>query len=257
MKIGILGFGIMGSWLAKELAKQNEVAVYDLDKNKTKGYSEGKVLSSLEEFKEFKPEIMINAVSLQNTMKAFESVVELLPKGCILCDVASVKGTLKDFYKKAGFEFVSIHPMFGPTFANVDSLENENAVIMNESGEKGKEFFRNFFSELKLNLHEYGFEEHDKMMAYSLTIPFASSMVFAACVDSKAVPGATFRKHMKIAKGLLSEEDSLLSEILFNPNSLEQIEKVTGRLEFLKHVIKGKDSEEARKFFNKLRENIK
>lgn len=256
MKVVVLGFGNMGSWLAKELAKGSEVAVYDIDKEKTKDYSYGKVLSSPKEIKEFEPELLINAVSLQNTLKAFESVIEFLPKGCIICDLTSVKNGLEKFYKDSGFRFVSIHPMFGPTFANVELLQDENTVIIKESDEDGKKFFREVFGRIGLNIYEYTFEEHDQMMAYSLTLPFAATMVFAACVNSKTVPGTTFRKHMKIAKGLLSEENDLLSEILFNPSSLKQIEKVTARLEFLKHVIKGKDSEEARKFFNKLRENI-
>jgi hypothetical protein len=48
----------------------------------------------------------------------------------------------------------------------------------------------------------------------------------------------------------------LLAEILFNRYSLTQLEKVTARLEFLKHVIKGKDHDEAKKFFGMLRKNI-
>ena len=94
------------------------------------------------------------------------------------------------------------------------------------------------------------------MIAYSLTLPFASTMVFAACMDNTAVPGTTFRKHLEIARGLLSEDDYLLAEILFNPYSLAQLEKVTSRLDFLKHVILARDFEEAQRFFGNLRENI-
>ena len=61
---------------------------------------------------------------------------------------------------------------------------------------------------------------------------------------------------MKNAKGVLSEDDHLLAEILFNPKSLPQLEKITAKLEFLKHIIKAKDYEEAKRFFNKLRKNI-
>ena len=107
-----------------------------------------------------------------------------------------------------------------------------------------------------MNIFECSFEEHDRTIAYSLTLPFASSLVFAACMDTSAVPGSTFKKHRDIARGLLSEDNFLLSEILFNPYSLNQLEKVAGRLEFLKHVIREKDEEEAHKFFQRLRENI-
>lgn len=35
-------------------------------------------------------------------------------------------------------------------------------------------------------------------------------------------PGTTFKKHMAIAKGLLSEDDYLLQEILFNPRTRDK-----------------------------------
>jgi hypothetical protein len=95
------------------------------------------------------------------------------------------------------------------------------------------------------------------MMAYSLTLPFVSSMVFSSCVSTSAVPGTTFRKHLDVARGLLAEDDFLLAEIIFNTHSLAQLEKITGRLNFLWHIIRNRDTEEARRFFDVLRKNIK
>ncbi len=256
MKIVILGFGKMGSWFAKQLATANEVAVYDVDTKKVRDTGNIQVLSGASELATFKPELLINAVSLQNTIKAFDDVLSHLPKDCIISDIASIKSELPDFYKKIGFRFVSMHPMFGPTFANMDSLKEESAIIVKEGDEQGKQFFRKFYSSLGLKVFEYSFKEHDDMMAYSLTTPFAASLVFAACVDRTAVPGTNFARQMKNAKGVLSEDDHLLAEILFNPKSLPQLEKITARLEFLKHIIKGRDFEEAKRFFNKLRKNI-
>jgi prephenate dehydrogenase len=95
------------------------------------------------------------------------------------------------------------------------------------------------------------------MIAYSLALPFASTLVFAACMERSTVPGTTFKKHLEIARGLLSEDDYLLAEVIFGPHSLEQLEKVTSRLEFLKHVIRAKDFEEVRAFFARLRQNLR
>ena len=75
-------------------------------------------------------------------------------------------------------------------------------------------------------------------------------------MKNTTVPGTTFKRHLTIAKGLLSEDDHLLAEILFNEYTLEQLERVTSRLEFLKHVIKARDYDEVRRFFAQLRENI-
>jgi len=257
MKIAILGAGHMGSWLVDRLSADHSVAVCDINKTRVTKLSNVLKLKSYSDFKNFQPELFINAVSLQNTIRAFESCLPYLPADCIISDVASVKGSIPDFYRKTPFRFVSVHPMFGPTFANVDKLSDENVIIITESDEQGKLFFRNMFSTLGLSIYEYSFDEHDRMIAYSLTLPFASTMVFAACMDNTTVPGSTFKKHLEISRGLMSEDDFLLSEILFNKYSLPELEKVTSRLDFLKHVIRARDLEEAAKFFDRLRNNIK
>ena len=251
-----MGAGHMGAWLVEEFCLDHDVAVYDTDRRKLKYFFNVRRLLELTEVKEFEPELLINAVSLPNLYKAFSDALPYIPEDCILSDIASVKTGIHDYYKKLGKRFVSTHPMFGPTFANIRDLRNENAIIIKESEREGKEFFRNFYKGLNLHVYEYTFEEHDKTIAYSLSVPFASSMVFAACMKKQEAPGTTFRKHLDIAKGLLSEDDHLLAEVMFNPNTVRQIEGINSQLAYLTHIIRGRDYEEMEKFLNKLRNNI-
>ena len=256
MKIFILGAGHMGAWLVEEFCLDHEVAVYDRDRRKLKYFFNVKRFLEIAEVEAFEPELMINAVDLSNIHEAFDEVLPYLPGDCVLSDIASVKADLPQYYKKLERSFVSTHPMFGPTFANIRDLSNENAIIIKESDEEGKAFFHNFYESLNLSIYEYTFEEHDNTIAYSLSVPFASSMVFAACMKKQEAPGTTFRKHLSIAKGLLSEDDHLLAEIMFNPQTVKQIEEINSRLSYLTHIIRGKDYEEMQKFLNKLRTNI-
>lgn len=256
MKIVVMGIGNMGFWLAEELCRKHELGVYDQDPSQIERVSGVVRIRDYKEITDFDPDILINAVDIKSTLDAFRSALPYISKKCILADMASVKDKLPEFYTSIDFRFVSVHTMFGPTFANVDDLKEENAVIIQESHKSGAKFFEEFFTRLGLNIFYYTFEEHDRMIAYSLTLPFASTMVFAACMDRSAVPGTTFKRHLQIARGLLSEDDRLLSEILFNRFSLTQLEKVTSKMEFLKHVIREKDQVEAQKFFDRLRRNI-
>ena len=256
MRIFVLGAGHMGAWLVEELCLDHEVAVYDRDRRKLKYFINVKRLIELSEVEEFRPELLINAVGLAEIREAFHEVLPYLPGECMVSDIASVKTDLHEYYEDLGRRFVSTHPMFGPTFANIRDLSNENAIIIEESDEEGKEFFRNFYRDLNLSIYEYTFEEHDKTIAYSLSVPFASSMVFAACMKKQEAPGTTFRKHMGIAQGLLSEDDHLLAEIMFNPHTVRQIEEINSRLAYLSHIIRARDFEEMEKFLNKLRNNI-
>lgn len=256
MRIAILGAGNMGTWFATNLKEKHEIGIYDKKNERPKLILGVSAFSEISEIKNFQPELLINAVSIQNTIIAFESAAMYLPEKCIITDVMSVKGKISKYYDSCTFRFASVHPMFGPTFSNVDRLAEENIIIIRESCFEGALFFRDFFRELGLRIFENSFDEHDQLIAYSLTLPFASSLVFAANMNSSTVPGSTFKKHYKIAQGLLSEEDTLLAEILFNSCSLSQLEKVTNKLEFLKHVIRQRDFDEAKKFFNRLRKNI-
>jgi len=246
----------MGSWLARELRKAHEVAAFDADEGRLAGLDGVKALKKIDDVKAFAPELAINAVTLKFTRDAFDAMLPQLPQGCVISDIASVKAGLAEYYEKAGRPFVSTHPMFGPTFANLDDLREQNAIIVSESCEEGKRFFREFYEGLGLRIFEYDFQKHDETIAYSLATPFASSITFAACMKDQEAPGTTFRKQKEIAKGLLAEDDYLLAEILFAPGALGQIERISQQLAYLTHIIKGRDYEVMRKFLNKLRDNI-
>lgn len=53
-------------------------------------------------------------------------------------------------------------------------------------------------------------------------------------------PGTTFKKHMAIAKGLLSEDDYLLQEILFNPRTPGQVTNIRTELKIFSKSSKRK-----------------
>ena len=220
MKILVLGAGKMGSFFIDLLSFDHEVAVYEKDAKRMRFTYNCQRFADLEEIRQFKPELVINAVTVKYTIAAFEEVMPFLPKDCIISDISSVKTGLKDFYEKTGHPYVSTHPMFGPTFANLQQLSEENAIIINEGDYMGRIFFKDLYQKLGLNIYEYSFDEHDRTVAYSLSIPFVSTFVFAAVMKHQDAPGTTFKRHMKIAQGVLNEDDYLLQEILFNPYTM-------------------------------------
>ena len=76
--------------------------------------------------------------------------------------------------------FFAFLVVFGPTFANLNQLSEENAIVINEGDYMGRIFFLDLYRRLGLNVHEYSFDEHDEAMAYSLSVPFVSTFVFSA-----------------------------------------------------------------------------
>ncbi len=147
--------------------------------------------------------------------------------------------------------------MFGPTFASLSNLANENAIIITEGDHLGRVFFKDLYNSLGLHIEEYTFREHDRTIAYSLSIPFASTLVFASVMKHQDAPGTTFKRHMAIARGLMSEDDFLLSEIMFNPDTPEQLDKITARLEELKAIVAARDSDAMKNYLATVRDNLK
>ncbi len=257
MRILILGAGKMGSFFTDLLSFDHDVAVYEIDPKKLRFMYNTQRFTKQEEIEEFKPELVINAVSLKYTIDVFKQIMPLLPKECILSDISSVKTGFKEFYDNCGFKYVSTHPMFGPTFANLGKLSTENAIIISEGDYMGRIFFRDLYSKLGLNICEYTFDDHDRTVAYSLSIPFISTFAFAAVMKHQDAPGTTFKRHMKIAQGVLSEDDCLLREILFNPYTKDQVEQIREEMKELISIIETKDEERMQAYLTKIRKNIK
>ena len=69
-------------------------------------------------------------------------------------------------------------------------------------------------------------------------------------------PGTTFKKHLAIARGLLSEDDYLLTEILFNPNTPYQLNKIIDELGKLLQIVNEHDSGKMKLFLDGVRKNL-
>ena len=257
MKILILGAGKMGSFFLDLLSFEHETAVYEKDARRMRFTYNCQRFTTPDDIKQFEPELVINAVTVKYTIAAFDEVMPYLPKDCIISDIASVKTGLKEFYEGCGMRYVSTHPMFGPTFANLNQLHEENAIIIKEGDYMGRIFFKDLYKNIGLKVYEYTFDEHDKTVAYSLSTPFVSTFVFAAVMKHQDAPGTTFKRHMMIAKGVLNEDDYLLQEILFNPYTGAQVEQIRTELKELLGIIENKDADGMKRYLTKIRDNVR
>lgn len=246
----------MGSFFLDLLSFDHETAVYEKDPKRMRYTYNCRRFTELDEIRDFRPELLINAVTVKYTIAAFDEVMPYLPAECIISDIASVKTGLHEYYTHCGRRFVSTHPMFGPTFANLDQLSHENAIIITGGDYMGTVFFRDLYSRIGLNIYEYSFDEHDRTVAYSLSTPFVSTFVFAGVMKHQDAPGTTFKRHMAIAKGVLNEDDYLLQEILFNPYTHGQVAQIRSELKELLDIIDNRDAERMHSYLDKIRDNV-
>ena len=206
-----MGAGKMGSFFIDLLSFDHEVAVFERDPKRMRFTYNCQRFTTYEEIQDFKPELLINAVTLKYTIPVFKEVLPYLPKECII----------------------------------------------SEGDYMGRIFFKDLYQKLGLNIYEYTFDEHDRTVAYSLSIPFVSTFVFAAVMKHQDAPGTTFKRHMRIAKGVLNEDDYLLQEILFNPYTHDQVSQIRTELKELLEIIDNKDAAGMKAYLTKIRNNVK
>ena len=68
--------------------------------------------------------------------------------------------------------------------------------------------------------------------------------------------GTTFKKHLNIAQGLLSEDDDLLSGILLNKYSVGKLREIMEKLQYLIDILEHEDETALHQLFGSLRSNI-
>lgn len=79
MKILILGAGKMGSFFTDLLSFDHEVAVLESDPKRMRFIYNALRMQQVEEIKDFAPELVINCVTLNQTIEAFKSILPFLP----------------------------------------------------------------------------------------------------------------------------------------------------------------------------------
>ena len=87
MKILVLGAGKMGSFFLDLLSFDHETAVYEKDPKRMRFTYNCQRLTTLDEVRDFAPELVINAVTVKYTIAAFEEVLPYLPADCIISDI--------------------------------------------------------------------------------------------------------------------------------------------------------------------------
>ena len=247
----------MGSFFSDLLSFTHEVAVYDPDPQRLRFTYNAQRFSDLDEIDGFHPEMVINAATVKYTLDAFKAV--LPPYRPILHTFRHLFG--ED--RTAGIlcrvrTSVRFHPPdVRPTFASLSNLADENAIIISEGDHLGRVFFKDLYGQLGLHIEEYTFEEHDRTIAYSLSIPFASTLVFASVMKHQDAPGTTFKAphghstRSDVGGRLPAERDTV------QPQHPSQLDQIVERLATLKEIVERHDHDAMKSYLEQARQNLK
>ena len=194
MKVFIIGVGLIGGSLAKDLKSIGDFQITGIDKNKLNlnfALKNG-IIDRLGKINEIiKANIVILSVDVESAIDLLPKILTLINNNCLVIDFGSTKGKLcslvSDHPKRN--QFLATHPIAGkensgPQHAS-SYLFKDKIQIICESDKTRKDLFdlaKSIFNQIGMNLRYMEPNENDKNMAYVSHLSHISSFMLGKTV---------------------------------------------------------------------------
>lgn len=234
MKLGVIGYGRFGQFMAEKFSRFLTVQVYDPNQDVP-----ADVTASLDEV------CKANYLMLAIPLKAYESVLKTVKSKIgsqtIVLDVASVKlepiRLIKRYLPRQ--PFIATHPLFGPESAAV-SLRG-HTIIFCESNVPDSELenLERLCIAMGLHIEKMSADEHDRQMAtvQSLTF-FIAQGLSRYGLDRMKLSTPSFERLLQLADLDKSHSEDLLDTIFRgNPYAREVRRKFIDEMDRLDRQI--------------------
>ncbi|MCP8304591.1 MAG: prephenate dehydrogenase/arogenate dehydrogenase family protein [archaeon] len=265
MKVAIIGAGRMGQWFVRYFkSKDDTVVISDIDEVKARAVAkkEGAVFtkSNIEAVKD--AELVMISVSIKSTPEVIAEIGQDLVEGTIVAEISSIKThVMKALIDLAQKKVValSIHPLFG---SGARTLKGRKiAVIPVKDSKIEAELVQRLFPEAIIDL--IGVEEHDKIMALTLSLPHFLNVIFASTLSGedianlKRFAGPSFTLQLILAESMLTESPDIYASIqIMNKHICPYLVKLIHEAKALKETIYKSEQEELISFFERIRESF-
>jgi len=215
MKIGIIGFGRLGSLAAKHMAKDSNLSVYDIRGLQKEIKSVGAHALTLEEVAS--SDIVMPIVPISEMKKTLTAMAPYIRPGALVIDTCSVKEAPVEWMKEilpAHCEILGTHPMFGPDSAKL-TLYGSKIVLcpVRISDEK----LKNIDAYLQTHgLHTITCtpEEHDRQIAHSLILThFVGRGLVEFGAKDIEIDTKGYRRLMKILETVVNDSWQLFEDM--------------------------------------------
>ncbi|MDI9610526.1 MAG: prephenate dehydratase [Archaeoglobales archaeon] len=235
MKILIYGVGDLGTLLKDFFySKGYYVKGYDVDQMKRE-------TNSISEF-----DVIFVCTPMGEIRNALAHIRSEAKKDALLVDVASVKSVSISEFEKSGFDFLSIHPMFGKD----SEMALANIIVIHESGKEEEKIILNEFIKSGALITKMNAEEHDKSMAKIQGLTHFLLLAFADLSEGVSYGTQIYNTLRKLSARFLAQNWEMC--YLIQKNAEKDREEFVSKILALNEAIK--DKEKFRRIFLKLRE---
>ncbi|KAA6417099.1 MAG: arogenate prephenate dehydrogenase, partial [Trebouxia sp. A1-2] len=230
LRIGIVGFGTFGQFLAKRLISQGHKVIatsrgdyFELAQSLGVHF-----FQDADDFAEEHPEVVILASSILSTEAVLNSLpVQRLKRSTLFVDVLSVKEFPKRLFLAklpAQMDILCTHPMFGPDSGS-GSWNNLNFMYEKVRIGAGANRRKRFFEREGCKMVEMSCEEHDRQAASTQFITHTVGRVLGA-MELQATPIDTrgFKSLLDLVSNTTNDSFELYYGLfMYNQAKLERL----------------------------------
>jgi prephenate dehydrogenase len=266
MKVAIIGgAGRMGRWFARYFkSKGHAVIISDIEEEKARIIAEKEgflfAKSNLDAVKD--ADLIMVSVNIESAPKVIEEIEKDLKKDSIVTEISSIKThVMKALMNlaKDGITTLSIHPLFG---SGARTLRGKKiAVIPVKDSRKEVNLVQNLFPKAIVDV--ISAEEHDRIMALTLSLPHFLNMVFALTLSNEDInnlrrfAGPSFTLQLILAESMLTEKPNIYASIqTMNKHTHPCLERLLKEAKALKEMIHQNKQEELISIFEKMHRNF-
>ncbi len=241
MRLLIFGVGGMGRFF-KEFFKVRGYYVkgYDVIKDRSD--------VDLKDISEF--DVIFVCVPMENVKHALEDVKRFANPNALLIDISTIKSDILPLFDECGFDYMSLHPMFGPK----SDIGLSNIVVVHRSGRKEEEVILEEFKRAGALISYLPREKHDEIMA---EIQGLSHFMLLGLADYLKERGREYLKYAspifcvlyKLSSRIISQNWRMYLKIQKNAKEV--------RRNFLKHLMELNDRIESEREFKKIFEDLR
>ncbi len=215
MRVLIYGVGRMGGFFKDFFFSRGyTVAGYDVVKEKRD--------VELEEIDKF--DVIFVCVPMENVGEALEDIKMYANRDALLVDVSSVKSKTVPLFERSGFDFMSIHPMFGPGI----EMGLSNIIVVVESGREEEKVILDEFRRAGAVISYMPKEVHDRKMALIQGISHFLLLAFAGYIyerleeEDLRYSSPIFQTLHRLASRVLNQDWRLYYEIQKNSEGVRE-----------------------------------
>ncbi|MDF1698744.1 MAG: prephenate dehydrogenase [Saprospiraceae bacterium] len=221
MRVGVVGLGLIGGSIARDLKSQINVTVYGVDKNETHT-EQAKELGLVHEIISIgevtlDADVIIVATPVDVIERLIPQILDTVGPQTVVIDVGSTKSDICDKVKNHPnrHQFVAAHPLAGTEFSGPEAalkglFQNAKNIICekDKSSDRALEIALKVFESIGMNTLFMSAEEHDRHLAYVSHLSHVTSFSLGLTVldiekDEKQIfnlASTGFRSTSRLAK---------------------------------------------------------